>query len=96
MWFTGNGSGFADNTTELPVVLAGAIGGDGSWQLEAAIPWSVFGLSGPPSGGLAALLAVFDNDGEVVDGRPQQTVILGHTTAEFQRPLTWGTLRLER
>ena len=96
VWFTGNGSGFADNTTSQPVTLAGAIDPGGSWVLEAAIPWSVFGLSGPPETDLAALLAVFDNDGEVVDGAPQQTVILGHTDAEFQRPRTWGTLRLER
>ncbi len=96
VWFTGNGVEFDDNTTELPVVVAGAFDGSGAWQLEAAIPWSVFGLPGPPSGDLAALVAVFDNDGEVVDGRPQQTVILGHTSAEFQRPLTWGTLTFER
>ena len=96
VWFTGSGTAFSDNTTQVPVVLAGEIDADGSWQLEAAIPWSVFGLAGPPPGDIAALIAVFDNDGEVVDGQPQQTVILGHTDAEFQRPLTWGTLTLER
>jgi hypothetical protein len=96
VWFTGSGTAFSDNTTQLPVVLAGEIDADGSWRLEAAIPWSVFGLDGPPAGDVAALVAVFDNDGEVVDGQPQQTVILGHTAAEFQRPLTWGTLTLER
>jgi len=96
VWFTGNGNSFADNTTDLRVSLAGAVSADGSWVLEAAIAWSVFGLDGPPPGDIAALVAVFDSDGEEVDGAPRQTVILGHTGAEFQRPQTWGTLTFQR
>ncbi len=92
----GDAGRFGPNTTSLPVVAAGAVSGGGAWVLEAAIPWTTFGLEGAPSGELAAIFAVFDNDGELgSDGRPAQTVILANTPgAGFQVPNTWGRLTL--
>lgn len=93
--FVGNGEQFFDNTTSLPLTVEGAVDASGRWTLEAQIPWTVFGLGGPPGDGpYSALFSVFDNDGEVTSsGRSQQTVILGHLPdAAFQSDLTtWGS-----
>jgi hypothetical protein len=95
--FVGNGEQFADNTADTGVELEGAVDGDGDWRLEARIPWFVFGLSGPPVGGLdAAVFSIFDNDGEVgADGRSLQAEILTNLEGVFfQEPPTWGALEL--
>ena len=90
--FTGNGSQFSDNTTNLPIDLRGAVDAGGDWRLEARIPWSVFGIDGPSSLS-SALFAVFDNDGEVANGRSLQAEILTNLEGVFfQQPQTWGSL----
>jgi hypothetical protein len=95
--FTGTGDGFGPNTTELPVAVA--IDGAGpDYVMEAAVPWAVFGLNGPPDGTIPALFAVFDNDGEDDGaGRPAQTAIMANVDESgiFQRPQQWGSLSFE-
>lgn len=92
--FVGNGEQFFDNRTGVARVAA-TIGG-GGYVLEAAIPWSELGVSGPAAGDrFGVIVAVFDNDGERDGDRSLQTVILANTPgAGFQQPDTWGTLVL--
>ncbi|MFW2380678.1 MAG: CHAT domain-containing protein [Acidimicrobiales bacterium] len=94
--FVGNGDGFADNTTDLPITIAGGETAQG-WRLEARVPWSVFKMDGPPPRQLdAALFAVFDNDGETVGDVPVQAAILTNLPdAGFQDPQTWGSFNVE-
>ncbi len=64
--------------------------------IVAAIPWSVFELSGPPDQLDAAVFAVFDNDGEVDGSRSAQAAILTNLPGVFfQEPLTWGSFFTE-
>jgi hypothetical protein len=94
--FVGNGQQFADNSTNLPVELRGAIDADGDWRLEARIPWDMLGLNGPPEGLSSAMFAVFDNDGENSGGNSLQAEILANLEGVFfQQPRTWGTLTRE-
>ncbi len=94
--FAGNGQAFFDNTTDLPVQIAGAVVAGQGWRLEARIPWSVFELDGPPPQLDAALFAVFDNDGEADGDRTAQAAILTNLPGVFfQEPLTWGSLFTE-
>ena len=97
-WFQGTGSSsFSRAETDRAVVVAGEPSNpDGAYTLEAFIPWYVFELDGPPDGDLTALFAVFDNDGELADGRSVQRTILGNVPgAGFQDPNTWGRLSFE-
>ena len=97
-WFQGTGSSsFSRAETDRAVVVAGEPSNpDGAYTLEAFIPWHVFELDGPPDGDLTALFAVFDNDGELADGRSVQWTILGNVPgAGFQDPNTWGRLSFE-
>ena len=94
--FIGNGQSFFDNTTSVPVQLAGEVNPGQGWVLEARVPWSVFELAGPPAQLDAALFAVFDNDGELDGDRSAQASILTNVPgAFFQEPPTWGALATE-
>lgn len=94
--FVGNGQQFADNSTNLPVELSGAVDADGDWRLEARIPWDMLGLNGPPDGLGSMMFAVFDNDGENSGGESLQAEILTNLDGVFfQQPRTWGTLTRE-
>ncbi len=94
--FAGNGQNFSDNSTQLPVDIAGGVVTGQGWILEARIPWSVFELSGPPDQLDAAVFAVFDNDGEVDGSRSAQAAILTNLPGVFfQEPLTWGSFFTE-
>ena len=94
--FVGDGKQFADNDTDIPVDVRGAVDTDGNWRLEARIPWSLFGLNGKPDELDAALFALFDNDGEAAAGKPLQAGILANLDGVFfQQPTTWGVLTWE-
>lgn len=98
VWFKGGESGrFGGAETNRPIMVAGSPANPlDTYSVEAFIPWSVFELDGPPENDLAALFAVFDNDGEVAEGRNIQRTILGNVPgAVFQGPSTWGRLVLE-
>jgi hypothetical protein len=91
--FAGNGQSFSENTTNVPVRVAGTVVPGQGWLLEAVIPWDMFGLTGKPARLDAALFAVFDNDGEFDGDRSQQAAILAHLPGVFfQQPQTWGSL----
>ena len=82
--------------SDLDVELAGTVTQQSGWSLEARIPWSTFGLSGPPESLDATLFAVFDNDGEMDGERSAQAEILTNVPdAFFQEPQTWGTFATE-
>jgi hypothetical protein len=95
--FQGTGARtFTTARTDLPVAVAGQVSEDGSYLVEALIPWSVFGLGGQPDG-LTAMFLTFDNDGErQSDGTWIQRTVLGNVPgAQFQEPQTWGALRFD-
>lgn len=95
--FQGNGAHF-DRDRISGGISIGASQTDSGYRIEAAIPWSELGLSGPPREGdeppVLLLLSVFDNDGEheATSGRVAQTVIKSHVDAGFQVPGEWGYL----
>jgi hypothetical protein len=95
--FSGTGTIFGNGRVGVATV-ASRVNDDG-YSIEAIIPWSVLGLSGPPTGPLGALVTVFDNDGEVDStGMSLQTVIVGNTSdaaGGFTSPETWGMLTLD-
>ncbi len=95
--FSGTGTIFGNGRIGVAAV-ASRVNDDG-YSIEAVIPWSVLGVSGPPSEPLGALVTVFDNDGEAdSSGVSLQTVIVANTSRAaggFTSPQTWGTLTLE-
>lgn len=99
VWFKGvpGAATFLTGELDRPVTLAADfVDPDDAYVLEAFIPWRVFELEGPPDHDLTALFALFDNDGEEVEGRPIQRTILANVPgAEFQQPHTWGRLSFE-
>ncbi len=64
------------------------------YNLEAKLPWLVFGLSSPPSGSrFGFALAISDNDqAGVANQQSMVAIISGYRLAD---PTTWGTLALE-
>lgn len=92
----------ADSTTE-DIDIAGVIDADGSYVVETSLPWSVIGLPGPPTNDVLALLAIFDNDGEVrANGDNSQRRIMANVgppdgsdigaNPVFQTPPAWGRI----
>jgi hypothetical protein len=67
--------------------------GSNHYVLEAAIPWSVLGVSGPYSGATYGfLLSVSDNDD--TSDNVQQTMSSSSSGRRLTNPTTWGTLIL--
>ncbi len=83
-----------------PVVLAGtppgvsvaAISTEGGYDLEAAIPWTVFGISPEEGDSFGFALSISDNDlaGQAV----QQSMVSSVKSRTLTNPTTWGTLVL--
>ncbi len=75
-----------------PQVNFAAVEGSGVYRLEAAIPWSLFGID-PQTGQVYGFgISVSDNDrpGENV----QQTMVSSAQGRSLGNPTTWGTLEL--
>jgi hypothetical protein len=75
-------------------VKIAAVSSAGVWRLEAAIPWSVFGIS-PASGQHFGFgLSVSDNDNPAKNA--QQTMVSNLANRDFTDPTTWGDLTLKK
>ena len=74
------------------VVLAARQAGAG-YSLEAAIPWSLFGLT--PGGGLRLGFAVSGSDNDALGTADQQSMISSAPARKLADPTTWGTLVLD-
>ncbi len=82
-----------DTLTSQPLDAAVASSQAGfGYFVEAAIPWSSLGLSGPPPWGLGLAASVSDND--TPGANQQQCMISMAPNRDFRNPTTWGTLDL--
>ncbi len=66
----------------------------GDWEVEVAIPWSVFGVT--PQSGARYGFAFSVSDNDVTGGTAQQTMICTVSTRSLGNPTTWGDLVLYR
>ncbi|MEK7278127.1 MAG: sugar-binding protein [Chloroflexota bacterium] len=66
---------------------------DVGYQLEAAIPWTVFGIA--PAGGdrFGFALSISDNDNPAA--AEQESMVSSVSTRKLTNPTTWGTLILD-
>jgi hypothetical protein len=70
-----------------------AAAGAGGYNLEVAIPWSLYGIT--PSGGLRLGFALNSSDNDSPGTAEQQTMISSVSTRTLLNPMTWGTLQLD-
>ncbi|MCC6188697.1 MAG: hypothetical protein IT318_06655 [Anaerolineales bacterium] len=70
-----------------------AAGEGGGYVLEAAIPWSMYGIT--PSGGLRLGLALNSSDNDNPAAAEQQSMLSSVSTRTLLNPMTWGTLQLD-
>ncbi|HEY9077632.1 MAG TPA: sugar-binding protein [Anaerolineaceae bacterium] len=75
-------------------VLIGSEGGDGLYRVEAAIPWSVFGIVPVDGMHLGFVLSVSDNDD--TSKSVQQSMASHIQKRVLTNPTTWGDLTLKR
>jgi hypothetical protein len=75
-----------------PEVKIAAQGGDGSYRVESAIPWSLFGITPRPGMHLGFALRVADNDDPEKDW--QQSLVTNVTDSVAGDPTSWGDLWL--
>lgn len=66
----------------------------GDWEVEVAIPWSVFEVT--PQSGARYGFAFSVSDNDVTGGTAQQTMICTVSTRSLTNPTTWGDLVLYR
>lgn len=86
LWFPSNIGG------SRPQVQISATGGDGVYRVEAAIPWSVFGVSAYAGEHLGFALSVSDNDNDATN--TQQSMVSNVPARKLLNPTTWGELVL--
>lgn len=87
LWFPQSVAG-----TRTQVKIA-AVRSDDSWRVEAAIPWSVFGVT--PTSGSQFGFALSISDCDDGDGESQDTMVSTAPGRALTNPLTWGTLTLQ-
>ena len=75
-----------------PQVTIAALGGDGLYRIEAAIPWSLFGMA--PSSGRRFGFAMSVSDNDNTGSNVQQTMISTAASRRLTDPTTWGELVL--
>ncbi len=76
----------------LPTVAVAARKTDQGYDLEARIPWSVFGVT--PAGGTTYGFALSFSDNDRAGSAVQQSMVSSVATRRLQNPTTWGTLIL--
>lgn len=69
---------------------------DTGYTLEAALPWAVFGFSGPPPLGQRFGFALSASDNDTPDMAEQQSMVASAPGRRLTDPTTWGTLELGR
>ena len=88
LWFPRN------IASSLPNVRIGAVGEPDLYRLEAAVPWSVYGIIPQPSMHFGFALRV--NDDDEVDKDIQQSAVANVPGASLADPTTWGDLVLTK
>jgi len=73
-------------------VTIGSISSSGLWRLEAAIPWSVLGISPYKGMHLGFAISVSDNDNP---GTQQESMVSNAPGRMLTDPTTWGDLVLK-
>jgi hypothetical protein len=86
LWFPGERKGIPAG-----ILLAAKPLGDG-YTVEAAIPWSVFGITPAVDDRYGFALSISDNDNTAA--AEQQSMISTVATRKLTDPTTWGTLVL--
>ncbi len=84
----------ADDARRLKQVKIGAITTTEGYQIEAAIPWSVFGVSPAKNQHYGFVFSISDNDNAAKN--LQQTMVSNDPSRSLTDPTTWGDLLLER
>jgi hypothetical protein len=87
LWYPQNVAGARTQVT------ISSVGGDGAWRIEAAIPWSVFGIT--PTAGMKFGFAVSISDCDDRDAACQDSMVSTSPKRNFSNPTTWGTLTLQ-
>lgn len=75
-----------------PEVKIAAIKEEGVYRVEAAIPWTVFGVSPAPGRHYGFAFSVSDNDNP--SANVQQSMVSSVAGRRLTRPMTWGELVL--
>jgi hypothetical protein len=88
LWYPSNWSGARDQ------VQIGAVRSSGVYRVEAAVPWSIFGIN--PSAGQRYGFALSASDNDNPDDDVQQSMVSSARTRELTNPTTWGELTLIR
>lgn len=88
LWFPRSISG------SRPQVQIAATGGDGVYRVEAAIPWSVFGVLPYSGEHLGFALSVSDNDNPT--SNVQESMVSNVPGRRLTNPTTWGELVLTK
>ena len=73
-------------------VVVAAVGGDGLYRVEAAIPWSLFGITPSTNKHFGFAVSVSDNDDTSTNS--QQSMVSSSTKRKLTDPTTWGELVL--
>ena len=88
LYFPSNAAG---SRTDVKIA---AVGGDGLYRVEAAIPWSVFGIS--PASGQQYGFAVSISDNDHEDQNQQDTMASSVAGRHLTDPTTWAMMTLTR
>jgi hypothetical protein len=86
-------SGIPRKAGGLDKVDIGAVTMSGGYRIEAAIPWSTFGIT--PARGLVLGFAISVSDNDNRDKNVQQTMISIAPQRQLDDPTTWGLLTLK-
>ena len=87
LWFPSSKAGKPSN------VNVRGISSEGLWRLEAAIPWSVFGVT--PKSGMRLGFALSASDNDNGSSNVQQTMVSSTSKRSLVDPTTWGILTLQ-
>jgi hypothetical protein len=86
LWFPSSISGSRSQVT------VAAIGGSGTYRVEASIPWSVFGVTPYAGRHFGFALSISDNDNISQNGQDSMASCI--STRKLTNPTTWGELVL--
>ncbi len=87
LWFPRSAAGSRSSVT------IGSVSTSDNWRLEAAIPWSVLGVT--PSSGLKLGFALSISDCDDKDGASQDTMVSTAPNRYLTEPTSWGILTLQ-
>ena len=86
LWFP---TSLAGTKTKVKI---GSVQSDGLYRVEAAIPWTIFGVN--PYFGLHMGFAISVSDNDDTSQNIQQTMISNVSNRHLTQPMTWGELTL--